>query len=86
MATLVLAQHDNRQLEKATLHAVGAAAKLGSEVHLVVLGYEARGVAEAAAQVQGVTRVIHVEHPTYTNPLAEDVAQLLSALRVSMRR
>ena len=80
MATLVLAQHDNRQLEKATLHAVGAAAQLGSEVHVLILGHDARSVAEAASQIQGVAKVIHADHPAYANPLAEDAARLIVGL------
>jgi electron transfer flavoprotein alpha subunit len=80
MAVLVLAQHDNKALEKATLHAVGAAAKLPGQIHLLVAGAECGAAAEAAARVAGVAQVLRVEHPGYASPLAEDLAALLVAM------
>ncbi|MDX6750339.1 FAD-binding protein [Geminicoccaceae bacterium 1502E] len=77
MAVLVLAQHDNASLAKATLHAVTAASQLPGDVHLLVAGESCGAVAEAAAKVAGVARVLHVEHPAYGAPLAEDMASLL---------
>jgi electron transfer flavoprotein alpha subunit len=64
----------------ATLHAVTAAAALGGEVDILVAGEGCEAVAEAAAQVQGVARVIHVDDGAYAEPLAEDLAALLVAL------
>jgi electron transfer flavoprotein alpha subunit len=80
MRALVLAEHDNLQLVPATLHAVTAAAALGGEVDILVAGEGCEAVAEAAAQVQGVARVIHVDDGAYAEPLAEDLAALLVAL------
>jgi electron transfer flavoprotein alpha subunit len=79
MPVLVLAQHDGKQLEKSTLHAVTAAQKLG-EVHLLVAGSGTGPVAEAAAKVQGVARVLHADDPAFTQPTAETVADLLVSL------
>ena len=61
MSALVLAQHDNAELDKATLHAVTAAAALGPEVDLLVAGQDCGAVAEAAAKVAGVRKVLRVE-------------------------
>jgi electron transfer flavoprotein alpha subunit len=80
MATLVLAQHDNRQLDKATLHAVTAAARLGGEVHALVAGRDCAAVAAEAAKVAGVVRVLHVDAEPFAHPLAEDLAALLVRL------
>jgi electron transfer flavoprotein alpha subunit len=80
-AALILAEHDNRSLGRGTLHAVTAAAKVdGAEVHLLVAGHECAGAAEQAAAVAGVAKVIHVEHPAYAQPVAEDLALLLREL------
>jgi len=57
MNTLVWVEHDNASVKDATLSAVTAAAKLG-EVHLLVAGAGIGGVAEAAAKVAGVTKVV----------------------------
>ncbi len=77
MAVLVLAQHDNKTLDKATLHAVTAAKAIGGDLHLLVAGKDARAAAEAAAQLPDVAKVLLVEHPAYADPLAEDIAALL---------
>lgn len=80
MAVLVLAEHDNRELVEATLHAVTAARSIEAEVDLLVAGKDCRAVAEAAAKIAGVTRVLHVEHDAYAQPVAEDVALLLQSM------
>jgi electron transfer flavoprotein alpha subunit len=80
MSALVLAQHDNAQLNPATLHAVTAATQLGGEVHLLVAGHDCEGVAAAAAKVAGVARVLHAEAPFLADPLAEDLAALIVGL------
>lgn len=77
MAVLVLAQHDNRELDKATLHAVGAAQKLGGELDILVAGQDCGPVAEAAAKVPGVRRVLRVDAPAYAHSVAEDLAALI---------
>ena len=59
MALLVVAEHDNASLRRATLHAVTAAQKIGGELHLLVAGHQAEAVAKAAAQVAGVAKVLH---------------------------
>jgi len=78
MAALVLAQHDNQALDKATLHAVTAATRLQpDEVDLLVAGQGCGGVAQAAAKVAGVRRVLHVDAEAYAQPVAEELAGLI---------
>jgi electron transfer flavoprotein alpha subunit len=62
------------------LHAVTAALALDSDVHALVAGKDCAAVAEAAAKIAGVTKVIHVEHAAYVKPLAEDFSLLLQAM------
>ena len=80
MAALVLAQHDNQTLDKATLHAVTAALALQTEVDLLVAGQDCGAVAEAAAAVAGVRKVLRVDAAVYAQPVAEDLAALLVAV------
>ena len=84
MAVLVVAEHDNRALKPATLHAVTAASEVaaaaGSEVHLLVAGTDCRPAAEAAAQVTGVAKVLLAEDAAYDHGLAENWAPLLVKL------
>jgi electron transfer flavoprotein alpha subunit len=74
MTALVIAEHDNAQIKGATLHAVTAATRLG-EVHVLVAGSGAAGVAAAAARIAGVTKVLHADGAA----LAEDLAEPLAA-------
>jgi electron transfer flavoprotein alpha subunit len=80
MAVLILAQHDNRTLDAATLHGVTAAGQLPGPCHMLVAGKDCGAVAEQAAKVQGIEKVLRVEHDTYANPVAEDLAPLLVAM------
>ena len=77
MAVLVLAEHDNKSVKKATLNTVAAAQKLGSEVHVLVAGHQAGEAAKAAASVSGVSKVLLADAPQLGEFLAENVAALI---------
>ena len=80
MTILVLAEHDNRSLKSSTSHAVTAAQELGDDINVVVIGYGAASVAQAAAQFAGVKKILHVDAPHLEKPTAENVAAELLAL------
>jgi len=80
MALLVVAEHDNKSVRKATLHAVAAAQKIGGEVHVLVAGHQAGAAAKAASQIAGVAKVLHADAPHLAEFLAENVAALLASL------
>lgn len=80
MATLVIAEHDNRRLGDATARAVTAAQQIGGEMHLLVAGQDARAVAAAAGALNGVSKVIYVEGAVYAHHLAEPLADLVVSL------
>jgi electron transfer flavoprotein alpha subunit len=80
MPVLILAEHDNQKLKKATLNTVAAAQKLGSEIHVLVAGHNAAAVAKEAAQAAGVKKVLHADAPQLGEFLAENVAALVVAL------
>ena len=77
---LVVAEHDNASLKGATLNTVTAAAQLGGEVHVLVAGHNAAAAAQAAAQVQGVAKVIHADGDSLAHGLAENVAAQVLAI------
>ena len=79
MTTLVLVEHDNTAIKSATLSAVTAAAAIGGEIHLLVAGNGCSTVANAAATVAGVSKVLRVDAPHYANPTAENLAALIVA-------
>jgi electron transfer flavoprotein alpha subunit len=83
MAVLVVAEHDNKSIRKATLNAVTAARKLGTDIHVLVAGEQAGDAARAAAQIAGVTKVLHADAPHLGAFLAENVAALLVGLSKS---
>ncbi|MAN79760.1 MAG: electron transfer flavoprotein subunit alpha [Rhodospirillaceae bacterium] len=79
MAVLVYAEHDNAVLKPATLNAVAAAKQLG-DVTVLVIGSGCRAVAEAAAKVDGVAKVLVADDAAYANEIAENVAPLIAKL------
>ena len=75
MTTLVIAEHDNASLKGSTLNTVTAAAKCGGDVHVLVAGHNAGAVAQAAAQIAGVSKVLHADAAYFAEGLAENVAE-----------
>src|SRR3954451_17741869 len=80
MTTLLLAEHDNKSLKDATNKALTAAKQMGGEVHVLVAGSDAKGVADAAAKLEGVTKVLLADAPAYEHALAEPLAALIVSL------
>ncbi len=81
MAALVIAEHDNAALKPATLNAVAAAKEIaGEDVDILVAGKDCRPVAETAAAVAGVRKVLLADDAAYDHGLAENVAPLLIRL------
>ncbi|CAA6605374.1 electron transfer flavoprotein alpha-subunit [Rhodospirillaceae bacterium LM-1] len=80
MALLVIAEHDNAVLKPATLNTITAAQKIGGDIHVLVAGSNCKPVAEAAAQVAGVAKVLLADDAALAHPLAEALAPLLVGL------
>jgi electron transfer flavoprotein alpha subunit len=80
MAILVVAEHDNKSIRKATLNAVAAAHKLGGDIHVLVAGHQAEEAAKAAAQIAGVKQVLHADAPHLGDFLAENVTAVVLAV------
>ena len=80
MKTLVIAEHDNTSLKTATLNAVAAAGAMGGDVDILVAGAGCGEVADAAAQVPGVSKVICADNGAYEHQLAENVSLLVAEL------
>lgn len=80
MKVLVIAEHDHHSLRAATRSAVTAAAKLGNEIDVFVVGQTIAQVAEQAARLAGVSRVRVVDDSLYAHPLAENLAPLIVSL------
>ncbi len=80
MPTLLLAEHDNSSLKDATSKALTAAKALGAEVHILVAGQDCRAVADAAAKLDGVGKVLLADDASYAHMLAEPTAALIVSL------
>ena len=80
MSNLILAEHDNSELKASTLSTVTAASQIGGDIHILVAGENCAAVADAAAQVAGVSKVLLVDAPSYAHHLAEPVADLIVSL------
>ncbi len=88
MSILVLAEHDNVALKPATQHTITAGSKISEkggnlEVHVLVIGEDAQGVAQASARVAGVNKVFLADAPHFGAQTAEAVcAQVLQHIQV----
>src|SRR6202521_1564082 len=80
MKTLLLAKHDNKRLFDATQKALTAARGLGGEIDVLVAGKDCRGVAEQAAKLAGVAKVLLAEDASLEHRLAEPTAALIVSL------
>ena len=80
MSILVVAEHDNQALNPATLKAVTAATQIGGDIDVLVAGQGAQAVADSAAQVAGVQRVLLADNAAYAHQLAENVSELVAKL------
>ena len=83
MAVLLLAEHDNKILAPATAKALAAAKEFGGEVDILVAGENASAVADAAAKLAGVRKVLLADAPQLKERLAEEVANLIVPLMQS---
>jgi electron transfer flavoprotein alpha subunit len=80
MSVLLLADHDNAALNAATAKAVTAAKAIGGDIHVLVAGHNCKAVAEQAAKLDGVAKVLHVEAAHLARHIAEDMAALLTPM------
>ncbi len=79
MNLLVIAEHDNIVLKTATLNTVTAAERIGGTVHLLIAGQGCAAVAEQAAKIAGVAKVLLAEAPHYADQSPENIAALIVA-------
>jgi electron transfer flavoprotein alpha subunit len=79
MSVLVIAEHDNAELKPATLNTVAAAAQLG-DVDILVAGENCNAVANTAAKIAGVGKVLKADSSALKTGLAENVAPLIVQL------
>lgn len=80
MSVLVYAEHDNASLKTETHKLVNAAQKMGGDIHVLVAGEGCQAVAEAAAQIDGVAKVLLADNAAYKHQLAENTADLVVEL------
>jgi electron transfer flavoprotein alpha subunit len=80
MAVLVIADHDNAALKDNTHKVVAAAQKLSSDVDVLVAGQGCKAVAEAAAKISGVRKVLLAESAELGQGLAEAMEALIVPL------
>ena len=85
MTILVIAEHNNAVLAAATLNTVAAAKRIaaqaiGGDIHVLVAGSGCGAIGEAAAQIEGVAKVLVADDAAYTNQLPENVAPLIADL------
>lgn len=77
MSVLIIAEHDNAVLKPSTLNCVTAASAIHESITVLVAGEGSQSVAEQAAKIDGVAKVIHADQAVYGHQLAENIAPLV---------
>ena len=77
MSVLLIAEHNNKEIKPFTLNAITAATQIDKELHVLVIGNKADGVAKSISQVPNVKKVIHVDNEIYENYLAENFTSVI---------
>ncbi len=80
MSILILAEHDHKSIKPVTLNVVAAALKIDADVHVLVAGTDCASAADAAAKINGVTKVLKCDAPELSHRLAENVAPVIVEL------
>ena len=83
MSTLILVEHDNKNIHSGTRNTIKAGVELGGEITLLVAGYQCKTVAEQAAQLAGVNQVVYIDNPCYEHFLAEQMSALVYSIASS---
>lgn len=74
MSVLVIAEHTHNEIKPSTLNTVSAAKALNDDVHVLVLGHNCDGACDAAAKINGVSKVLKGDGEAYAHPIAENIA------------
>ena len=80
MSILVIAEHDNKELKVATLNTVAAASEIGGDIEILIAGNECEDVANQAAKIPGVQKILLADKPAYANFLPENIGSLVAEI------
>lgn len=80
MSILLIAEHDNAELKPDTLKAAHAASLMGSDITILVAGFDCQNVADEAAKIAGVSKVLVTNDKAYEHGLAENLSKLVIGL------
>ncbi|WP_047549545.1 electron transfer flavoprotein subunit alpha/FixB family protein [Methylotenera sp. G11] len=79
MKTLILAEHNGTEINPSIYQAVTAAQFWNLPIEVLVAGSNISAVAQQAASITGVSRVLHADAEHLSHQLAEDLAKLIAA-------
>jgi electron transfer flavoprotein alpha subunit len=80
MSILVIAEHDNAALKPATLNTITAASEIGGDITVLVAGSGCDAAAQAAAAVNGVSKVLVADNAAYEHQMPENLAELIAEI------
>ena len=80
MSILVAVEHDNQAVNAATLNTLAAAREIGGDIHLLVAGENCQDATNAAAALEGATKILSADSAEYGHSLAENLAPLVAGM------
>ena len=77
MKTLVIVEHDNKNIKGSTFNTIAAASELSAEITLLVAGFEIDTVIKEAQTIDGIANILKCDNKIYSNHIAEDLSVLI---------
>ena len=77
MSTLIIAEHDNKELKSTTLNAISASLSINADIDVIVIGYNCEEVANKVAKIENVKKVLLLDDSKYENPVAENIQPVI---------
>ena len=77
MTSLILAEHDNKEVKTPTLNTIEAAKKFEEDIHVIIIGNNCKPAAEHASKIEGVSEVLVIDDNKFSNQLAEDITPII---------
>jgi electron transfer flavoprotein alpha subunit len=77
MTILIIAEHDNQDLQASTLSTITAAYQLNQPIHLLIAGHHCMPAAEKASCIPGIQSIFLADHLSYEHRLVEAIVPLI---------
>ena len=80
MSTLVVVEHNNKEVKSVTYNCIAAALKINTEIDLIVIGNQCEKVATEVSKIQNIKKVLYLDDEKFENPIAENFKNVIVSI------